>query len=93
MTFNVPEDGVAGKTDPERFVVPAGEENSLAGALAAGQSAAPLTVVSPDQQTELKVAAGAGGGGGGGLEDRGELSAGRLASLTQQSCSALPAVL
>ena len=88
-TFDVPEDGVAGETDPERLVVPAGEDDSLAGALAAGQSAAPLAVVSPHHQAPLHVAAGAGGGGAAGLEDRGEFPAGRLPSLVQQSGTGL----
>ena len=90
MTFDVPEDGVAGETDPERLVVPAGEDDSLAGALAAGQSAAPLAVAPPHQQTEWQVAAGAGGGGAARLQEGGELSAGRLVPPGQQPRGALP---
>ena len=68
----------------------AGQEDSVAGALAAGQSAAPLAVAPPHQQTEWQVAAGAGGGGAARLQEGGELSAGRLVPPGQQPRGALP---
>ena len=90
VTFDVPEDSVAGQADPQRFVMSAGQEDSVAGALAAGQSAAPLAVAPPHQQTEWQVAAGAGGGGAARLQEGGELSAGRLVPPGQQPRGALP---
>ena len=68
----------------------AGQKNSVAGALAAGQSAAPLAVAPPHQQTEWQVAAGAGGGRAARLQEGGELSAGRLVPPGQQPRGALP---
>ena len=67
------------------FVVSAGQPHSVTGAGGAHQPAASLAVVSPHQDTPLQVAAGAGRAGVAGLQHRGEVPAGRLASLAQQS--------
>ena len=81
-TFDLVEDGEAGETDPERFVVSAGQPQPVGGAGGADQPAAPLAVMSPHHEAPLQVAAGAGRAGVAGLQHRGELPAGRLASLS-----------